>query len=116
MKYSLLLVVLCVSYINARSVETYNETANILNCPVYKGVQLERNNWTPAPIGECMKCKCINDPDDENQGFGCLTCATYQLNIVHDRPCYKTKIDNSLQYPECCPKTVCPQTNNLLDN
>ncbi|XP_044738615.1 uncharacterized protein LOC123300170 [Chrysoperla carnea] len=116
MKYSLFLVVLCVSYINARSVETYNETANTLNCPIYKGIQLERNNWTPMPIGECMKCKCINDLDDPNQSRGCLTCPEYQLNIIHGSPCYISKIDNSLQYPECCPKTVCPLKNNNIDN
>ncbi|XP_044738614.1 uncharacterized protein LOC123300169 isoform X2 [Chrysoperla carnea] len=107
MKYSLFLVVLYVSYISACSRCSYTSACSTcsscrVDCPNPLGIQFKRFNcWTPAPIGNCMKCKC-----NSNLSVECLSCPVKYISP--GSPCYMSEIDKSLQYPHCCPKTVCP--------
>ncbi|XP_044738613.1 uncharacterized protein LOC123300169 isoform X1 [Chrysoperla carnea] len=115
MKYSLFLVVLYVSYISACSRCSYTSACSTCSsyssscrhhCPNNsRGIQFRSfNYWKSAPIGSCMTCRCLRD-----QRVECLTCTS--KCISPGSSCYISK-DNSLQYPECCPKIVCPKKHN----
>ncbi|KAF5273093.1 hypothetical protein FQR65_LT04835 [Abscondita terminalis] len=88
------LMVLCASVLSSE-----RAAARPGHCTYHGKVIPESGDFVPAPIGFCLKIKCVKA---EGNTLSMLTCPSMQLPPGS----HWSEKDLTKEYPHCCPKAI----------